>query len=340
MTSLNANKAASLGALFILIYTILAATSDAAAKHIAQTYAAPQLFAMSGGLVALFSFVAGTKSRGLSGLGTKCVWAMTIRSIATVISAVLFFFAFRHLPLAEIFIFIGIMPILAALMTPWVLNETVDKNAWVLLTLGFIGVIFLFPKGISGITPAHIMAFAACLSGVVSMVMARLIGRSEDNPMALLFYPHALMFIVMGFALPFVYKAMPLTDLLVVTLYSALLFAGRFFLVKALSMAPAHVVMPVMNFQFVWMVLLGYGIYAETPALNVYIGALIVILSCIKLVLDAAKLESPKYRTALRIDAPRSGRLKWPTSKSSSRSRMSLMRSGYRSQIAPRSIPR
>lgn len=336
----NANKAASIGALFMLIFTIIAATGDAAAKHIAQTYSAPQLFALSGGLVALFSFMMGTKATGLAGLRTKCKGAMTIRSVATIVSAAFFFVAFRELPLAEVFIFVGIMPILAALMTPWILNEAADKNAWLLLTLGFIGVICLFPEGISGVTVAHGTAFVACLSGVVSMVMARLIGREEDNPMALLFYPHALMFLVMGFALPFVYKAMPMTDFFVAMLYSGLLFVGRFFLVKALALAPAHVVMPVMNFQFVWMVLLGMGFYAESPALNVYIGASIVILSCTKMVLDAAKPALAVKKDALRIEALRSGRLKWPTSKSSSRSRMNLMRSGYRSQIVPRSVHR
>lgn len=333
-------KTATIGALFVLVYTLIAATGDAAAKHIAQEYSAPQLFAFSGGMVALFSFVLGTKGKGLSGLKTKCKGAMAVRSVATVLSAVLYFFAFRELSLAEVFIFIGIMPILAALMTPRVLNEAADRNAWLALGFGFLGVLWLFPEGLSGVTRGHGIAFAASLSGVVSMVMARFIGRQENNPMALLFYPHILMFLVMSLALPFVYKAMPISDLLVAGLYSALLFAGRYFLVRALSMAPAHVVMPIMNFQFLWMVLLGMGIFAESPTLNIYIGASIVILSCTKLVLDAGKPASVKIGAQHRIDAPRSGRLKWPRSKSLSRNRRNLMRSGYRSQIAHRSVPR
>jgi drug/metabolite transporter (DMT)-like permease len=44
-------------------------------------------------------------------------------------------------------------------------------------------------------------------------------------------------------------------------------------------MMPAYVVTPLMNLQFVWMVLLGAVAFGEMPALTVYIGAAIIMVA-------------------------------------------------------------
>ena len=54
----------------------------------------------------------------------------------TVVSATLFFYAMRVLPLAEIFLFVGLMPIMAALLTPFVLKEAADARSWMALIAG------------------------------------------------------------------------------------------------------------------------------------------------------------------------------------------------------------
>lgn len=324
----------------MLLYTIIAAAGDAAAKHVAQDYAAPQLFALSGGLVAFFALASSLRKGGVSELKTDYPIQMAVRSAATLTSAILFFIAMRSLPLAEIFVFVGMMPIMAALLSPMVLNETVSRGAWVALLAGFIGVLCLFPEGIVGISQAHFIAAFASFFGVISMVLARYIGQREQKSLALLFYPHMLMFLVMAATLPFVFKTMPLVDLTIACIYSLLLFAGRYLLVKALSIAPAHIVMPVINVQFIWMVFLGIGVFAEHPALNVYLGAAIVILSSIKLIADASEaVPAPEVQrsNALSYHTPQNRVVR---SKNLSRIHKNSTRSGYRSQNARRSVPR
>ena len=330
--------AALAGAVLVVLYTVISASSDAAAKFISSEFAAPQLFALSGGLVALFSFVGAARKGNLKELKTSYPIAIAVRSICTVASACLFFYAFRQLSLAEVFVFVGLMPIMAALISPAVLNEGVDARAWIALVTGFIGVLCLFPNGRAGISSGHAIAFAACLTGVISMVVARLIGSNEGKPLALLFYPHLLMFAVMGVVLPFVYKPMSPVELGIAGLYSALLFLGRFILVRALALAPTHIVMPVMNVQFVWMVAFGAFVFAEVPGPNVFIGAAIVIASCIYLVLNAREVAQeqrkiPNYTTD---NLERS----WPRSRSLSRSHRSSWRSGFQSRTERQSALR
>jgi len=320
------------GAILVVVYTLISASSDAAAKFISGDFAAPQLFALSGGLVALFSVLGAARKGNLKDLKTAHPIPIAIRSVMTLASASLFFYAMREITLAEIFVFVGLMPIMAALLTPLVLNESVDSKAWVALVVGFVGVLFLFPSGIVGLSNGHAIAFAACLTGVVSMVMARLVGKTENKPLALLFYPHLLMFVVMGIALPFVFKPMTGFEFGIAALYSALLFVGRFILVRALALAPTHIVMPIMNVQFVWMVGLGTVFFSEIPTPNILVGAFIVIGSCLFLVRQAVS-EQKKAKPS-RFGRPVKS---WSRSRNLSRSRRNSWRSDSQSQTARRS---
>jgi S-adenosylmethionine uptake transporter len=328
------------GSALVLAYTAISAGGDAAAKYIAGDYASPQLFVLSGGVVTIAASAACCRKGQMHKLKTDKPIAMLIRSVMTTVSASLFFYAMRVLSLAEIFLFVGLMPVMAALLTPFVLKEAADTRTWIALIAGFIGVLFLFPEGVSSVKTAHLIAFGASFSGVISMVTARYIGRGKDASMALLFYPHLLTFVVMLAVLPFVYRPMPLFDLGIAALYSGLLFVGRYVLVRALAMAPAHVVLPVMNVQFIWMVILGAGIFAESPTMNVYLGAAIVIMSCVALVVISANNSARPVFDQNKAASVRGGRLKWPRSKNWSHSRTSLSHSDYQSQNAHRSAPR
>eukprot|EP00903_Cladosiphon_okamuranus_P020499 g18818.t1 len=209
---------------------------------------------------------------------------MAVRSVATVIAGVAFFYAFRLLPFAEVFIFIGLMPLMAGMMSGPILGERVALKVWVALAIGFLGVLCLFPEGLHAVTWGHLIAFGACLSGTLSMVMARYVGRYERNSLALVFYPNLLNMLVMGAALPFVFTPMPLSDLGLAVAYAALLFGARWLLVIALRLLPAYTATPLMNLQFVWMVLIGAAFFNEIPDSSVFLGAAIVVGSGLYLV--------------------------------------------------------
>ncbi|MEM9550709.1 MAG: DMT family transporter [Pseudomonadota bacterium] len=275
-----------IGAGLVVAYTGFISSADAITKLIAADYAAPQLFALSGLLVMLFSVGANRFSKQKAGLGTTCPRAMAVRSLATVLAAVCFFYAFRFLPFADVFLFIGLMPLMAGLFSGLILREHVRPAAWGALMAGFVGILCLFPQGLNMITPGHMFAFGAAVFGTLSMVMARYIGRYETNALAQVFYPNAAIFVSMAVALPFVWKPMPVVDLGWVVAYAALLFAARWLLVVSLRLLAAYAVTPLMNLQFVWMVILGALAFGELPAVATVIGVGIVIASGLFLVWD------------------------------------------------------
>ncbi|MDU9003823.1 DMT family transporter [Sedimentitalea todarodis] len=279
-------RAAAFGAALVVIYTALISSADAITKLIAGGYAAPQLFCLSGLIVVALCALADRHRSQQRGFRTHCPRAMALRAGATVLAAVSFFYAFRHLPFAEVFLFIGLMPILAGLMSGLILGEHVRPAAWAALVAGFVGVMCLFPTGLGSVTVGHGFALAAAVFGTLSMIMARFIGRYESNSLAQVFYPNLAIFGVMALALPFVWQPMPLSDLGLIVAYAALLFGARWLLVVALRLLAAYAVTPLMNLQFVWMVGLGAAFFGEFPAPGTYLGVAIVIGSGLFLVWD------------------------------------------------------
>lgn len=283
---LGLNRSALLGAGLVAIYTALISSADAITKFIASGYAAPQLFFVSGGIVVVLCWLSAKVKPAPGGLRTTCPKAMAVRAFLTVIGSVAFFYAFRYLPFADVFVFIGMMPIFAGLASGLILGEYVRPVAWLALAAGFAGVLCLFPDGIGSIGLGHLVALFACICGTLSMVIARYIGRYESNALAQVFYPNLAVFLSMGLALPFVYQAMPMSDLAWVVAYAGLLFAARWLLVVSLRLLAAYAVTPLMNLQFVWMVILGAVFFSELPAANTYLGVAIVIGSGMFLIYD------------------------------------------------------
>lgn len=277
---------AGFGAALVVLYTLLISSADAITKLIAGGYAAPQLYALSGLIVVGLSLMADRLPTQRRGIATICPGAMALRSGATVIAAVSFFYAFRYLPFAEVFLFIGLMPILAGLMSGLILGEHVRPVAWAALLAGFVGVLCLFPAGLQSVSVGHGFALAAAFFGTFSMVMARYIGRFEKNALAQVFFPNLAILATMACALPFVWRPMPWTDFAWVAAYAGFLFAARWVLVVALRMLAAYAVTPLMNLQFVWMVALGALAFGEWPAAGTYLGVSIVIGSGLFLVWD------------------------------------------------------
>ncbi len=282
-------------------YTLLISGADAITKLFAASYAAPQLFAVSGGIVALLSLLANRdRQGGWRGVRTTCPRAMAIRTVATVAGTVAFFHAFRLLPFAEVFLFIALIPLMAALMSGPVLKEPVRPQAWAALLLGVVGVACLFPAGLTDIGAGHVVAFGAVLLGTVSMVASRYIGQRDGNLLAQVFYPNLALMAVMGCALPFVFVPMGLVDLGLAFAYAGLLFGARWVLVAALRLLPAYVVTPLMNLQFLWMVGIGMVVFAERPGAGVYLGAAIIIVAGLWLIWDQVR---PADRVAKAIPA-------------------------------------
>ncbi|MEP2716495.1 DMT family transporter [Pseudophaeobacter sp.] len=285
----------------VVAYTGVISSADGITKLLAGGYSAAQIYVLSGAAVALFSVLASSCQRqrkhkrtgqvpasGNSRSGvkeerwlwpwrTKCPRAMGLRSLSALLGAICFFYAFRLLPFAQVFLFIGLMPLLAGVMSGAILRERIGLWAWLALGLGFVGVLFLFPEGLYAVELGHLLALLGATCGTLSMILARYISRYDRHLLPQVFFPNLVLSLTMLPVLPFIWRSMPLQDLAWAFGYAALLFVARWLAVAALRLLPAYVVTPLMNLQFVWMVTIGALVFGEMPSQGTWLGGGIVI---------------------------------------------------------------
>lgn len=275
----EAKIAAGVGLALVLLYCFLATGADALTRVVAQGFAAPQLYCMSGGLVALLSLITSHVQNGAGSLRSKRPFSLALRSVFFVCSSFCYFYAFKTLPFAEVFAFIALVPIFAGLLSGPFLGEPVRWQSWCALLAGLGGMLLLYPAGFTSLSWAHVSAASGAISGAAAMVMARHISRDDTNALIQVFYPNLAMCAVMGLALPFVYRTMQLADVALILSYAGLLFLARWVLVLCLARMKAYVVTLLMNLQFVVMLGVGLVVFGEVPTPNLLAGASVIILA-------------------------------------------------------------
>ena len=263
----------------IVIYTLVAVSSDAISKTLVAHYAAPQLMFLSAALLVLVGLLAATTGRRRLILQTGAPKRVALRSFFGAISSLCFFIAFGLLPFSQMFVFIGIMPLIAAVLSGFLLRERVALRAWLALMAGFVGVLFLLPAGVSDLGLGHAAGFAGALFGTISLVLSRGICRSHTSALAQVFYAQVACLLLGAALLPFVASPIALADLGMLAVYAGCLLATRWLMVLILRLLPAHVVMQITNIQFIWMVIVGDIVFNEGTGLSVWIGSVLVMAS-------------------------------------------------------------
>lgn len=271
------------GVLLMVVVTLLSTGADAVMKAVAGSYDAPQVLFLAALAALVLTFGANRGQPAGRIIATDAPVAMAVRAVATLLAAVGFFHAFRLLPFAEVFLFIGAMPLLAAALSGPILQEPVGLRTWTVLGIGFSGLICLFPTGPEALSAGHGYAALGGFAGTLSIVLSRWIGRHGTHSLAQVFWPQALMALIMAGLLPWVIRPMTAGDVALILGYAALVFAARWLLVVVLQIMPAWLALQLINLQFVWMVLIGTTVFHEATRPLVFVGAALVALAGIVL---------------------------------------------------------
>ena len=89
--------------------------------------------------------------------------------------------AFTHLPMAEAFALIFLMPIFVTVLSVLVLKEQVGWRRWLAVVAGFAGVLVVLRPGFRELHWGHAGAVACGLAGAVGVVLVRLAGCREHR---------------------------------------------------------------------------------------------------------------------------------------------------------------
>lgn len=294
-----------LGGAVVLAYSLVITSGDVLIKLIAHSYPAAQLFAVSCLMVAVLSLLSAgagqrAKSRGASAqMRTRYPGLMAVRCGLGLASAYAFFHGFRLLPLAEMFLFIGMIPLGVALLSGPVLGEPVRMTAWGALAVGSLGVACLFLDGGAAMGIGHFAGFCACALSALSLVLARWMTLREGGCLAQVFWPNLAVGLVMLAILPFVMQPMPIRDVIWVCLYGGVMFLARWLCMVALTLLPAYVATPIMNIQFVWTLIVGAIVFGDPIGGAVVLGGTLIVVSGLVLVVGMVPASTKRQALAV-----------------------------------------
>jgi drug/metabolite transporter (DMT)-like permease len=200
-----------------------------------------------------------------------------VRSLLLVASTVLNFLALRWLQLDEALSIIFTFPFIVAIASGPMLGEWLGWRRWCAICFGFGGVLLITRPGFGGMHPAALLSLAATVCYGLYAVITRIVSRVDSNQTSL-FYANCIGALVMLPVIPFVWQA-PANWVIALMLVAIGVFgsAGHFCLIAGHRLAPAAVLSPFVYTQLLWVVILGYLVFAHVPNYWTMAGAAMVI---------------------------------------------------------------
>lgn len=189
------------------------------------------------------------------------------------------FIALRTLQLDQTVSIYFFAPMVITALAGPLLGEWAGWRRWMAIIVGFMGVLVITRPGLGtfGVGYLYALASMGCYCGYV--ILTRQVGTRETAE-SLIFYS-ALTPVLLMFPVVPIYAAMPDNALQWALLISLGFYGafGHYLLILAYRQAPATSVAPYAYSQIVWMIALGYLVFAELPDMWTIVGAGIIVMS-------------------------------------------------------------
>ncbi|MGD1888905.1 MAG: DMT family transporter [Cohaesibacteraceae bacterium] len=189
------------------------------------------------------------------------------------------FLALLHLQLAEAATFMFAGPIVVAALAGPLLGEWAGPRRWAAIAVGFLGVLVVTRPGLDGLGWPALLSVVSMTCFALYSLSTRVLAQTESQD-GLILYTGLIPAIGLApFALSvWVWPTDPASWLLMV-LTGVFGGGGHWLLIKAHIQAPAPTLAPFMYTQIVWMIALGWLIFADVPTIWTLAGAGSIISS-------------------------------------------------------------
>jgi drug/metabolite transporter (DMT)-like permease len=211
--------------------------------------------------------------------------ALLARAIGLLLAWLCFYTAAGKLELAELMTIYFASPLLVAVLAVPILRETVTRMRWISILIGFGGVLIACRPGDLSHAGAIGLALLAAVLWAGSMILIRQIATREPSLVQML--TSCFSFVLMtGVTMPFKWVTPHLLDLTLMIGIGVLGAFAQYLLIEAIRRAPASVVSPLEFSALVWSFVLGYLLWTDVPGLNVFAGAVLIMVSGAFIVLE------------------------------------------------------
>jgi len=261
-----------------LLAIFLFAGMDTLIKYLSAVYPVAQLMFVRSAVALVLVGGVSVARTGWSSLRTRRPLAHVGRSFAGLMSMGCFFYAFKHLPLAEVYVLSFAGPLFITALSMPLLGEPVGWRRWAAVLVGFGGVLVMArPEAGAPILPV-LVGVTAAFFYALAMIAVRGLSRTESNT-AIVAYLLLTTTVVSGSAAIPDWVSPSLFDMGLMLLVGTLGGAAQVLITQAFRLGPAAVVAPFEYTGMIWATLLGFLVFGDVPTPAVLVGAGIIIAS-------------------------------------------------------------
>lgn len=286
------------GALLALAAMGIYATHDVVVKYLGGSFSAVQIVFFS----SLLSFPLVTifilQDRTGGSLWPRHPGWVALRTVSAIVTSVCAFYAFGVLPLAQTYALLFAIPLIITILSIPVLGEKVRLRRWSAVIVGLLGVLIVLRPGQAALSTGHLAALVAAVAGALAAIIVRKVG-TDERPVVLVIYPILANVVVMGAALPFVYRPMNTAEFGLMAVIAVMGLVGTVLSILSYRLAEAVIAAPMQYSQIVWATIYGTLIFKDRPDAPTLIGAGIVIASGLYVVFRETKAGASENRPVI-----------------------------------------
>ena len=272
---------------FLLLALFLFSFQDVSAKYLTAFFPVPVLvwFRFAGNLV--LSVGQSTYANGMviSGYLTPRWSLQLVRSGLLVTTTLLYFSALVYLPLTTSISIFFIYPLIIAGLAPHLLGERLPSERWILIVVGFVGVLLVMRPGTAAFSWPMLLVVCAAMTFSLFSILTRKLANTEPFHTTNLYTPlvGTVGLLPALLLLGGSWQAPTSIWIWLLALSMGVLFGGlgHFFLLHAHRHVPAPELAPWFYTQIFWMVVAGYVFFGDFPDLYTIAGCGLVITSSI-----------------------------------------------------------
>ncbi len=266
-------------ALFVVIAMSMITTNDAIIKHITEVFNVGQIMFLRGALICVI-FACVMRLRGQPVFQRRSLHRWSLYRALFELCATLFFLTgLSLLPIAVASTLGFSSPIFLALLAAIVLKEKVGLDRWLIILIGFAGVLLITNPFAAGASWAVIFPIACAFFVALRDIAIRYV--PNDLPSTQVAFTNAWV-VMIGGGLYSIYQGWGEADLQWYLWFIALgiaLYSGYLFLIIGSRLGELSFIGPFKYVSILLALIYGYLIWDETPTLTMLAGAAIIVIS-------------------------------------------------------------
>jgi drug/metabolite transporter (DMT)-like permease len=267
-----------LGALLTMLAMLCFAGMDTISKWLVTDYSVGQMMWIRYILLCLFAWFVVRRQGLRAAMRTTRPALQIVRSVVAVVEGATFVLAFRYLPLADTHAVAATSPLIVIALGVVFLGERAGAARWLAVAAGFAGVLLIVRPGFRSFDWPLVLPLAGAAMWAGYQVLTRLASRT-DAPGTSLLWSAIVALIGTSFVGPVYWQWPTATAWALMIVISLMGAVAHYALIKALDYAEAGAVQPYAYTLLVWVTILGFVVFGDTPDLWTILGAVIVVLS-------------------------------------------------------------